>query len=239
MTQPETAMILAAGLGTRMRPLTDSMPKPLVPVAGVPLIDHIIDRLADVGVRRVVINAHYRADMLAEHLSARRDVEIELVHEANLLDTGGGIRNALPLLGETFFTINSDILWLDGKVSPLKRLARAWDADRLDGLLLMQRTTTALGYDGPGDFIVAPDGSFRRRKEREIAPHLFAGIALLHRRLFDGAPDGAFSLNLLWDRAIEAGRLAALIHDGEWYHVGTPLALAATEERLRSHRVER
>lgn len=239
MTQFDTAMILAAGLGIRMRPLTDTMPKPLVPVAGVPLIDHIIDRLADAGVRRVVINAHYLADMLEQHLASRRDVEIAIVREPSLLDTGGGIRNALPLLGETFFVVNSDILWLNGKVSPLKRLARAWDGDRLDGLLLMQRTTTALGYDGPGDFIVAPDGNVRRRREREIAPHLFAGIELLHRRLFDGAPDGAFSLNLLWDRAIEAGRLAALVHDGEWYHVGTPVALAATEERLRSHRIER
>jgi MurNAc alpha-1-phosphate uridylyltransferase len=239
MTVPDTAMILAAGLGIRMRPLTDALPKPLVPVAGAPLIDRIIDRLVDVGVKRIVVNAHYKADMLAEHLAGRRDVEIDLSRETSLLDSGGGIRNALPLLGETFFVVNSDIVWLNGKVSPLQRLARAWDETRFDALLLMQRTTTALGYDGPGDFIVAPDGSVRRREEREVAPHLFAGIELLHRRLFDDAPDGAFSLNLLWDRAIETGRIGALVHDGEWYHVGTPVALAATEERLRSHRIER
>lgn len=238
MNIPETAMILAAGFGTRMRPLTDTMPKPLVPVAGVPLIDRIIDRLADAGVRRIVVNAHYKAGMLADHLAARTP-EILLSYEPALLDTGGGIKNALALLGETFFVVNSDILWLDGRVSPLHRLARIWDEERLDGLLLVQRTTTALGYDGPGDFIVAPDGGLRRRKEREIAPHLFAGIQLLHRRLFDAAPGGAFSLNLLWDRAIADGRLAAMVHDGEWYHVGTPAARAAAEERLLAHRIER
>lgn len=239
MSIPETAMILAAGLGTRMRPLTDAIPKPLVPVAGVPLIDRIIDRLADAGVRRIVVNAHYKAEMLTDHLARRRSPEIRISYEAALLDTGGGIRNALSQLGETFLVVNSDILWLDGRVSPLHRLARAWDELRHDGLLLVQCTTTALGYDGLGDFIVGPDGSLRRRREREIAPHLFAGVQLLHRRLFDAAPGGAFSLNLLWDHAIAAGRLGALVHDGEWYHVGTPAARAAAEERLLMHRIER
>ena len=236
---PETAMILAAGLGTRLRPITDRLPKPLVTVGGRALIDHALDRLVAQGVRRAVINLHYKGEMIERHLAARRDIEVCFSPEPQLLDTGGGIRQALPFLGEVFFALNSDVFWLDGKLPALARLARAFDPERSDALLLLQRTAEAVGYEGPGDFIVDPAGAIRRRGEREVAAHLFAGIEIIHRRLFDNAPPGAFSLNPLWDRAMAAERLAGLVHDGEWYHVGSPAGLAATEARLQSHRVER
>jgi MurNAc alpha-1-phosphate uridylyltransferase len=239
MTIVASGMVLAAGLGTRMRPITDRIPKPLVPVAGKPLIDHAIDRLAEAGVKRVVVNIHHKADMLARHLETRRTPSITLSREDELLETGGGILKALPLLDDMFYVVNSDVLWLDGKTAALRRLARAWDPARLDAVLLLQRTTTALGYEGPGDFFLDPLGVLRRRREREVAPHLFAGVQILHRRLFDGRPPGKFSLNPLWDRAIAAGRLAAIVHDGEWYHIGTPAGLALAEERLATHRIER
>lgn len=228
----ETAMVLAAGFGTRMRPITDHTPKPLISLAGRALIDHALDRLVAAGVKCVVVNTHYKAEMLAEHLAERQDVEIVLSREKMLLDTGGGVKKALPHLGDAFYVVNADVFWLDGRTSALVRLARAWDPAKLDVLLLVQRTTSAVGYDGIGDFVVDALGNIRRRGEREVAPHLFAGIEILSRRFFDGSPDGAFSLNPLWNQAIAAGRAAALIHDGEWFHVGTPQGLAATESRL-------
>ena len=235
----ESAMILAAGFGTRMRPITDHTPKPLIPLAGRPLIDHVIDRLVEAGITRVVVNTHYKAEMLAEHLRRRSDIAVALSHEPELLDTGGGVKQALSLLGEQFFVLNSYVFWLNAKIPALKRLAGAWNASRLDALLLVQRTVTAIGYDGLGDFVVDPLGRVRRRAEREVAPHLYAGIEILSRRFFEATPSGAFSLNPLWNRAIEAGRLEALIHDGEWFHVGTPQGLAASEARLRHHGVLR
>jgi MurNAc alpha-1-phosphate uridylyltransferase len=236
---PRTAMVLAAGLGLRLRPITDHMPKPLVAVGGRALIDHALDRLVAAGVQRAVVNVHYKAEMIARHLSHRRDLEIHLSEERALLDTGGGIAHALPLLDEVFYVVNSDVLWLDGKIGALTRLGRAFNPERRDALLLLQRTTTAVGYDGLGDFMLDPLGKLRRRGEREIAPHLFAGIQILHRRIFDGAPAGAFSMNPLWNAAIEADRVAGMVHDGEWYHVGTPIGLAVTEARLNTNRVER
>jgi MurNAc alpha-1-phosphate uridylyltransferase len=232
-------MVLAAGLGTRMRPLTDTMPKALVPVAGRALIDYAIDRLAAVGVARVVVNVHYKAEMLVQHLKARVTPEIRISHEDEPLETGGGVLKALPLLDEVFYVVNSDVLWLNGKVPALERLARAWDERRLDALLLLQRTAGAVGYDGIGDFIVDPLGAIRRRGEREIAAHLFAGAEIMHRRLLEKEPPGKFSLNRVWDRAMAAGRLGAIVHDGEWFHVGTPRGLALTEERLRAHHIGR
>ncbi len=225
-------MILAAGFGTRMRPITDHTPKPLVPLAGRALIDHGIDRLVAAGVKRIVVNTHYKAPMMAAHLAQRQDVEIVLSHEESLLDTGGGVKKALPHLGEAFYVVNADVFWLNARTPALIRLARAWNEEKLDALLLVQRTTSAIGYDGVGDFFVDSVGHLRRRGEREVVPHLFAGIEILSRRFFDGAPEGAFSLNLLWNRAIAAGRLKALIHDGEWFHVGTPEGLAQSEDRL-------
>lgn len=228
----DTAMILAAGFGTRMRPITEHTPKPLIPLCGRALIDHGIDRLVAVGVKRVVVNTHYKAPMMAEHLAQRHDVEIVLSHEETLLDTGGGVKNALKHLGDAFYVMNADVFWLNGRTPALTRLARAWDPALLDALMLVQRTTSAVGYEGIGDFAVDPMGTVRRRAEREVVPFLFAGIEILSRGFFDGSPDGVFSLNQLWNKAIASGRLKAIIHDGEWFHVGTPQGLAASEDRL-------
>ena len=236
---PKTGMVLAAGLGTRMRPLSDATPKPLMEIAGRTLLDHAIDRLALVGVERVVVNTHYKAEMVAAHLARRAAPPIEISHEEELLETGGGVLYALPRLGEMFFAVNSDVLWLDGKEHALARLAAGFDPDTMDALLLFQRTAAAVGYEGQGDFFLDPLGLPRRRGEREIAPFLFSGIQLLHRRAFDGMAPGRFSLNRVYNQAEAAGRLCAIVHDGEWYHVGTPEGLDATRARFASHRVER
>jgi MurNAc alpha-1-phosphate uridylyltransferase len=232
-------MVLAAGLGTRLRPVTETVPKPLVEINGRALIDHAIDRLALAGVERVVVNTHYKAAMMAAHLARRDHPRIKLSEEAELLDTGGGVAHALPLLGEAFFVVNSDVLWLDSKESALLRLAAAFHPAVMDAVLLLQRTATAIGYEGRGDYFLDPHGRPRRRGEREVAPYLFAGIQLLHRRLFDEVPGAIFSLVRLFDRAEGAGRLGAIVHDGKWYHIGTPQGLAASRERLSSHRIER
>lgn len=232
-------MVLAAGLGTRLRPVTETIPKPLIEINGRALLDHAIDRLALAGVERVVVNIHYKAALVAAHL-ARLDYPcIELSEEPELLDTGGGVAHALARLDEMFFVVNGDVFWLDGKDHVLQRLARAFDPERMDAVLLLQQTVTAVGYEGRGDYFLDPSGKPRRRCEREIAPYLFAGIDLLHRRLFDGISDRVFSLVRLFDRAEQAGRLHAIVHDGEWYHIGTPEGLAATRERLSSHRIKR
>jgi len=236
---PKSAMVLAAGLGTRMRPISDATPKPLVEIAGQTLLDHAIDRLAMVGVELVVVNVHYKAEMIAARLAARDHPRIEISKEDELLETGGGVARALPLLGECFFVVNGDVLWLDGKDHALARLAAAFDPARMDAVLLFQRTTNAVGYEGSGDYFLDSLGVPRRRGEREIAPFLFSGVQLLHRRLFDGVTERRFSLNLLYDRAERAGRLSAIVHDGEWYHIGTPDGLDATRARLNSHRIER
>ena len=234
---PKTAMVLAAGLGTRMRPISDTVPKPLVEIGGRTLIDRAIDRLALAGVEEVVVNMHYKAEMVAAQLAARHHPRILISREAELLETGGGVANALPLLGEFFFAVNADVLWLDGVEDTLARLAAAFDPAGMDAMLLLQRTVTAVGYDGSGDYFLDPLGVPRRRGEREIVPFIFAGVQLLHRRLFDGVAERRFSLNLLYDRAQRAGRLHAIVHDGEWYHIGTPEGLAATRARLALHRI--
>lgn len=237
---PRRAMVLAAGLGTRLRPVTDTLPKPLVELNGQTLLDHAVDRLGAVGVQHVVVNIHYMAAKMAAQLARRKaPPQIEIFEEPELLETGGGVANALRSLGEMFFVVNADVFWLDGKDPALFRLAQAFDPERMDAVLLLQRTESAVGYDGSGDYLLDPAGKPRRRHEREIAPFLFAGIQLLHRRLFDNWPQRTFSLVRLFDRAEEAGRLRAIAHDGEWYHIGTPAGLAATRERLASHRVER
>lgn len=238
---PRTAMVLAAGFGTRMRPLTESLPKPLISLRGRALLDHVIDRLEEAGVETIVVNTHYLAEQIAAHLAARRSPRIELSSERELLDTGGGILKALPLLGERFFVVNSDAFWLDGKVPALRRLAGAWRDAEMDALLLLTRTTTVGGYDGFGDYLLDPLGVPRRRGERQVAPFVFAGLRILHRRLFAGAETlpAKFSVNRLFDRAERAGRLRAVVHDGEWYHIGTPAELAAAEQRLAVYRIDR
>lgn len=236
---PRSGMVLAAGLGTRLRPVTATIPKPLVEINGRTLLDHAIDRLALVGVERVIVNVHYKAGMIAAHLARRGYPRIEISEEAELLDTGGGVAQALPRLDETFYVVNSDVFWLDGKDQALQRLAAAFDPEHMDAVLLLQRTVTAVGYEGRGDYFIEPSGNPRRRAEREVAPYLFAGIQLLHRRLFDDMPGRIFSLVRLFDHAERTRRLHAVVHDSEWYHVGTPQGLAATRERLSSHRIER
>jgi len=232
-------MVLAAGLGTRLRPITDTVPKPLVEINGRPLIDHAIDQLALAGVERVVVNVHYKAAMIVQHLARRDYPQIEFSEETELLDTGGGVARALALLGEAFFVVNSDVFWLDGRGAALLRLASAFDPESMDAVLLLQPTATAVGYEGSGDYFLDVRGNPRRRREAEVAPYLFAGIQLLHRRLFDEIPGRAFSLVRLFDRAEAAGRLSAIVHNGDWYHVGTPEGLALTRERLASRRIER
>ncbi len=236
---PRTAMVLAAGLGTRLRPVTETIPKPLIEINGRTLLDHAIDRLALVGVERVVVNVHYKAEMVAAQLDRRDHPRIEISHETELLDTGGGVARALPLLDDVFFVVNSDVFWLDSKDCALQRLAAGFDPEHMDAILLLQRTVTAVGYEGSGDYLIDPPGCPRRRSEREVAPFLYAGLQLLHRRAFAGVSDRVFSLVRIFDRAEEAGHLQAIVHDGEWYHIGTPQGLAATRERLSSHRIER
>jgi N-acetyl-alpha-D-muramate 1-phosphate uridylyltransferase len=237
ITAPRTAMVLAAGLGTRLRPVTETIPKPLIEIKGRSLLNHAIDRLALVGVERVVVNVHYKAAMVAAQLTRRDHPRIEISHERELLDTGGGVACALPLLGDVFFVVNSDVFWLDGEDRALQRLAAAFDPERMDAILLLQRTVTAVGYEGSGDYLIDPSGCPQRRGEREVAPFLFAGLQLLHRRAFAGISDRVFSLVRLFDRAEEAGRLSAVVHDGEWFHIGTPQGLSATRERLSSRHV--
>jgi MurNAc alpha-1-phosphate uridylyltransferase len=236
---PRTAMVLAAGLGTRLRPVTETIPKPLVEINGRTLLDHAIDQLELVGVETVIVNVHYKAAMVAAQIARRDHPRIEISYETELLDTGGGVARALPLLDDVFFVVNSDVFWLDGKDRALLRLAAAFDPERMDAILLLQRTVTAVGYEGSGDYLIDASGYPHRRGEREIAPFLFAGLQLLHSRAFAGISDRVFSLVRIFDRAEEAGRLQAIVHDGEWYHIGTPQGLAATRERLSSHRIER
>jgi MurNAc alpha-1-phosphate uridylyltransferase len=232
-------MVLAAGLGTRLRPITDTVPKPLVEINGRSLIDHALDRLGSAGVKHVVVNVHYKAAMITEHLARRDQPRIEFSKETELLDTGGGVARALPLLGEAFFVVNSDVFWLDGNSPALLRLVRAFDPEAADAVLLLQPTATAVGYDGCGDYLIDDREIPRRRRAGATAPYLFAGVQLLHKRLFDETPGRTFSLVRLFDRAEAAGRLAAIVHDGEWYHVGSPEGLSLTRERLILHRDER
>ena len=235
---PRSAMVLAAGLGTRLRPVTDHLPKPLVEIGGRTLLDHALDRLAAAGVERAVVNLHYKGELIAERLAQRREPCIEFSREEALLETGGGVKRALPLLDEAFFVLNGDILWLDGFTPTLRRLVEAFDPKKMDAVLLLQRAITAIGYDGRGDYFLDPLGNPRRRTEREVAPYIFAGVQILHRRLFTGVDDPVFSLKRLYDRAEDAGRLAAIVHDGEWFHVGTPEGLDATRARITELRAE-
>jgi MurNAc alpha-1-phosphate uridylyltransferase len=230
---PRQAMVLAAGFGQRLRPLTDTVPKPLVRVAGVPIIDTVLDRLADAGIEEAVVNLHHLGHLIEAHLAGRTRPAIRFSRESQILETGGGIRQALPLLGdEPFFVVNGKIVWLNGKVDALLRMAEAWDAERMDALLLLHPTVSAVGYGGLGDFQLDQEGRVRRRRGWEVVPFIYSGIQIVHPRIFAAAPDGHFSMNLLFDRAIESGRLFGLRHDGEWYDVSTPTQLAETEARL-------
>jgi len=232
-SMPRRAMVLAAGLGERMRPITDTLPKPLIELRGRTLLDSILDRVEAAGVPEAVINLHYLGEMIEARLVPRERPRVSFSHEETRLETGGGVRKALSLLGaDAFFVINGDVCWLDGHTPALERLAAAWDDEEMDALLLLHPTAFAVGYAGVGDFVLAPDGRMRRRRELEVSPFVFTGIQILHPRLFEDAPEGPFSLNLIYDKAGAAERLWGLRHDGEWFHIGTPEGLRDVEDAL-------
>jgi N-acetyl-alpha-D-muramate 1-phosphate uridylyltransferase len=236
-TIPRTAMLLAAGFGTRMRPLTDRTAKPLLPLGGKPLIDHALVRLAEVGVEAVVVNAHWQADAIEAHLRARaaQPPSTILRREATPLETGGGVKAALDLLGPApFFVVNGDAFWLDGPQSALARLAAAFDPAKVDGVLLVHRTFQVHAEVGFGDFFVDKWGGLCRRIEREVAPYIYAGLQLITPALLADVPDGSFSMNVAWDTAMAAGRLRAVVHDGLWFHLSTPNDLAEAEMILQA-----
>ena len=228
---PATAMVLAAGLGTRMRPLTDQLPKPLIKVAGKPLIDWTLDRFAAAGVTRAIVNVHYRADQMEAHLKGRRAPEIVISDErAALLETGGGLKKARAHLGPApVYCTNTDAILIDGEgPEPCAALAAAWREDAMDALLLLAPAGLASGYDGAGDFDLRADGSVDWRSG-DRAPYVYTGLQIIRPSLLDGAPDGAFSLRVLWDKARAAGRMKAIVHSGPWMHVGDPQGLALAE----------
>ena len=230
-----TAMVLAAGLGTRMRPLTNARPKPLVPVDGKALIDHALDDLAAAGVETAVVNVHYLAEMAEAHLEGRESPRVRISDErAALLETGGGLKKARPLLGEgPVFCTNTDQVFVDGPEGPAAlRLAQSFDPARMDALLLLQPAGDAPGYDGKGDFSLDAEGRLIRRGNATSAPFVFTGLQIIDTRLLDHAPDGPFSTNLLWNAALDAGRLYGMVHDGRWMHVGSPAGLQEAERRL-------
>ena len=235
-TTPKTAMVLAAGLGKRMSPYTDRMPKPLVRVAGKALLDHVLDRLAEFGVERAVVNVHHFAEQMIDHLESRSQPRIVISDERGmLLETGGGVVKALPELGAApFFLINADTIWIDGVRPNLARLAEAFDPASMDALLLLAPTAGSVGYSGRGDFSMAADGRLRRRGEREVVPFVYAGAAILTPAFLADSPPGAFSLTVLFDRAVAAGRLYGLRMEGLWMHVGTPEAIAAAEAAIEA-----
>lgn len=241
MALPKKAMVLAAGLGKRMRSYNDKVPKPLVEVNGKPLIDWSLDLLVESGIEEVVVNTSYMAEMLEEHLRRRNTPHIHISREDGApLETGGGIRKALPLLGdEPFFVLNSDVISINGAYPLLHRMAERWDGDTMDGLLLMASAANSSGYYGRGDFCMGPTGTLRRRREWESVPFVFAGIQLLHPRLFTAAPDGAFSMNVLYNRGIAEDktlpRIRGIAHDGLWLHVGDARGIAEAEKRLRDY----
>jgi MurNAc alpha-1-phosphate uridylyltransferase len=230
--RPTRAIVLSAGLGKRMRPLTDTIPKPMVKFLGKPLIDHALDRLAAAGITDAVVNVHYLPEVIERHVRHRKAPAITISDERGvLLDTGGGVVRALPHLGPDPFVIhNSDNTWIEGVGRNLDRLFQAWDGERMDSLLMVALGSHSIGYEGQGDFNMDPNGLLARRTESRVAPFVFTGVSLAHPRMFADAPRGAFSLNTLWDRAIATGRLYGLRLEGTWMHIGTPQALADAEK---------
>ena len=233
--QPKHAMVLAAGLGTRMRPITDNTPKPLVRVGGRALIDHALDRLREARVDSAVVNVHHLADRIVEHVGTRRQPSVVISDERDkLLETGGGVVKALPLLGDTpFYLMNSDSFWIEGPRSNLRSLAEAWNDEEMDALLMLAPTVAAIGYEGKGDFFMDANGRLTPRPETDVAPFVYTGVAIVDpRAMFADAPKGSFSLNVLIDRVSESGRLFGIRMDGTWFHVGTPSAIDEAERIL-------
>ena len=225
-------MVLAAGLGKRMRPITLNTPKPLIEVAGRNLLDRALDRMEEIAIEEVVVNIHYLGDRVARHLTKNRNNPKIIISDESkeLLETGGGVKKALPhFKNEPFVVMNSDAMVLNGPEIALDRLAEQWDPKKMDALLLVSFTVDAYGYEGRGDFTLDPSGKVARRKEGEVAPYLFTGTQILHPKVFKGTPRGPFSLNTVYNRLIEQERLFAVVHDGEWFHVGTPDGLDQAE----------
>jgi MurNAc alpha-1-phosphate uridylyltransferase len=233
-TPIEQAIVLAAGLGSRMRPITESLPKPLVRVCGKPLLDYGLDCLARKSVKKAVVNVHYLADEIEAYLAERKDIEVVFSDERQrLLDSGGGVKKALGQLGkQPFFLLNSDSFWLEGSTPNLSLLENCWDEEKMDMLLLLSPMTNAIGFSGSGDFDMMPDGILKRRAERKIAAFAYAGAAIIHPRIFTDTPDEPFSLNLLFNKAIEEERLYGCRMNGLWLHVGTPDAIAEAEAAI-------
>jgi MurNAc alpha-1-phosphate uridylyltransferase len=231
---PTRGMVMAAGLGVRMRPLTNDRPKPLIEVGGKTLLDHAIDRFKAAGVKFVVVNVHYKGEMIIAHLKRRTDIEIHIQDERDkLLDTGGALKRALPLFkGEPFFTYNSDSIWLESLGSNLLRMAQRWDDAEMDCLMLMAATFSSIGFEGRGDFNMDSNGRLSRRQPQRVTPFAWPGVQIIHPRLVDKGPSGVFSTNVLWDIAIEQGRLFGIRLDGKWMHVGTPEAKLEADHYL-------
>ncbi len=232
---PDTAMVMAAGLGKRMRPLTASRPKPLVEVAGKALIDHALDRLRAAGVKKIVVNVHYLADALEAHLKGRaKDFDVKISDERKqLLETGGGLVQAQAMIAaDPFLVVNSDNYWIDGPADTLHLLASLWREGEMDALLLLVPQARAGNHGGQGDFHMRADGRLARREKGKVAPFVFTGIQMVSKRLLRDAPEGPFSTNILWDRAIEEGRCFGAVHQGLWFDVGNPAAIKATERAL-------
>jgi MurNAc alpha-1-phosphate uridylyltransferase len=229
-------MVLAAGLGKRMRPITTTTPKPLIQIAGKSLIDHMLDRLAAAGIEEAVVNVHYLPGLVEQHMRRRGEKAPRITisdERSRLLETGGGVKKALPLLGDAPFLIaNTDDLWAEGPKPNLSRLIEYWDAERMDALLLLAPASASYGYDGAGDFSMDPHGRLRRRREREVCPFVFAGVTITKPALFADTPDGVFSMNLIFDKAAATGKLFGLRLEGFWLHVGTPDAIAGAEARF-------
>lgn len=230
----DTAMLMAAGLGKRMRPLTATRPKPLVKVAGKALMDHALDRLAAGGIKTVVVNVHYLADTVEAHLRTRKDMDFRISDErSKLLETGGGLIHARPLLGDRpFICANSDNLWIDGPAETLGMMQRLWDPERMDALLLLVPLARANCHSGPGDFHMDANGRLTRRKTAHVAPFVFTGVQILSPRLLVDPPADVFSTNIFWNRAIAAGRLYGAVHQGLWFDVGTPQAIPVVESMI-------
>jgi MurNAc alpha-1-phosphate uridylyltransferase len=233
---PDTAMVMAAGLGKRMRPLTATRPKPLVELAGKALIDHVLDRLRTAGVSKIVVNVHYLADSLEAHLANKADdFDVKVSDErSQLLETGGGMIRAEPMIdADPFLAVNSDNFWIDGPADTLRLLASHWREGEMDALLLLVPQARAGNHVGQGDFHMGADGKLSRRRKGRVAPYVFTGIQMVAKRLLRDAPDGPFSTNILWDRAIAEGRCFGAVHQGLWFDVGSPAAITATERALQ------
>jgi MurNAc alpha-1-phosphate uridylyltransferase len=235
-SRPTRAMVLAAGLGQRMRPITLTLPKPLVAIGGKPMLDHALDRLAEAGITDAIVNVHWLADRIEAHVAARTRPSVTISDERDaLLETGGGVKRALPLLGDApFLVVNSDSLWAERDTANVPMLIEVWDPARMDVLLLLAERATSYGYDGRGDFDLASDATLTRRRPDALAPYIYAGVAIIKPELMVGTPDGPFSLNLVFDRALSKGRLKGHVLEGVWLHVGTPEAIPEADARYEA-----